>query len=81
MSNPFFERPILNSPYEYPRLHWELNEEGQPTQKTIPERRKAKFVTPIPKSKKSRGKDKQDDMVFDEGLGLQQRTKTTKPPQ
>jgi type III restriction enzyme len=70
MSNPFFERPILNSPYEYPRLHWELNEEGQPTQKTIPERRKAKFVTPIPKSKKSRGKDKQDDMVFDEGLGL-----------
>ncbi len=24
MKNQFFERPILNSPYEYPRQHWEL---------------------------------------------------------
>ena len=24
MSNPFFERPILYSPYEYPTKHWEL---------------------------------------------------------
>ena len=31
MSNPFFERPIVNSPYEYPRQHWELDESGQPT--------------------------------------------------
>jgi hypothetical protein len=30
MSNPFFERPIVNSPYEYPRQHWELDETGQP---------------------------------------------------
>ena len=33
MSNPFFERPILNSPYEYPSGHWELDEQGQPTQR------------------------------------------------
>ena len=26
MSNPFFEHPILNSPYEYPNRHWELDE-------------------------------------------------------
>jgi hypothetical protein len=24
MTNAFFERPILNSPYEYPTRHWEL---------------------------------------------------------
>ena len=24
MSNPFFDQPILNSPYEFPRRHWEL---------------------------------------------------------
>lgn len=30
MTENFFETPILNSPYEYPAKHWEL-EEGQPT--------------------------------------------------
>ena len=35
MSNPFFDHPILNSPYEYPVRHWELDEAGQPTQKII----------------------------------------------
>ncbi|MGB0743634.1 MAG: hypothetical protein ACPGSB_03820 [Opitutales bacterium] len=29
MSEPFFEHPILNSPYEYPDRHWELDKEGQ----------------------------------------------------
>jgi hypothetical protein len=52
MSNPFFDHPILNSPYDYPRRHWELDELGQPTQKIIDQRRSAKFVTPIPKPKK-----------------------------
>ena len=31
MSKSFFERPILNSPYRYPGRHWELDAEGQPT--------------------------------------------------
>ena len=31
MSNPFFDHPILNPPYEYPSRHWELDEFGQPT--------------------------------------------------
>jgi type III restriction enzyme len=35
MGNRFFEEPILNSPYEYPLRHWELDREGQPTQKII----------------------------------------------
>lgn len=32
MSTEFFERPILNSPYEEPQRHWALNSDGQPTQ-------------------------------------------------
>jgi hypothetical protein len=35
MAHPFFEKPILNSPYDYPSQHWELDESGQPTQKMI----------------------------------------------
>lgn len=31
MSNPFFDHPILNSPYECPQRHWELDADGQPT--------------------------------------------------
>jgi len=31
MSNPFFDHPILNSPYEAPSRHWELDDQGQPT--------------------------------------------------
>ena len=49
MSNPFFEHPILNSPCERPQNHWELDESGQPTQKTIENRHRAEFITPIQK--------------------------------
>ena len=66
----FFERPILNSPYEYPRRHWELDDAGQPTQEIIERRRSADFITPIPKSKKRKSERKTDELVFDEGAGL-----------
>ena len=48
MDNRLFERSILNSPYEYPTQYWELDAEGQPTQKIIETRRPAEFITPIP---------------------------------
>jgi type III restriction enzyme len=67
MSNDFFDHPILNSPYECPTRHWELDEAGQPTQRIIESRRKAEFITPIPKPKK---RSKQKEFVFDEGKGL-----------
>jgi len=70
MSNPFFEHPILNSPYEIPTRHWELDDQGQPTQKTIEDRRRASFITPIPKPKKRKGSNEQRQIVFDEGKGL-----------
>lgn len=70
MSNRFFEQPILNSPYEYPGQHWELDEQGQPTQRIIDSRRKVKLITPIPSPQKRRGLNNQTSIAFDEGLGL-----------
>src|SRR5438874_3415754 len=70
MSDPFFEHPILYSPYEYPTKHWELDESGQPTQQIIDNRRRAEFITPIPKPKKRRASADQQQIVFDEGKGL-----------
>ncbi len=55
MGDPFFEHPILNSPYAYPTRHWELDDTGQPTQKILDLRRPADFVTPIPKPRKQHG--------------------------
>jgi type III restriction enzyme len=68
MSDQFFEQPILNSPYAYPGLHWELDATGQPTQKIIESRRRADFITPIPKPRKTKGS--QTSLLFDEGKGL-----------
>jgi type III restriction enzyme len=70
MSNPFFDQPILNSPYEHPARHWELDESGQPTQQILEKRRPAEFITPIPKPKKQKKVQQQDDFVFDDGKGL-----------
>ena len=70
MDNQFFERPILNSPYEYPAKHWELDESGQPTQQILQKRRPAEFITPIPKPRKQRSVGDQRDLIFDEGKGL-----------
>ncbi len=54
MDNPFFDAPILNSPYAYPARHWELDATGQPTQVIKPSRRSADFITPIPKPRKQK---------------------------
>jgi type III restriction enzyme len=69
-SNPFFDHPILNSPYEAPTRHWELDEHGQPTQKIKEARRRAEFITPIPQPKKRKIAAAQQTFVFDEGKGL-----------
>ena len=70
MSNPFFDHPILNSPYECPRRHWELDPSGQPTQRVLEKRRRAEFITPIPKPKKRKTPAQQEEIVFDEGKGI-----------
>jgi type III restriction enzyme len=71
MDDRFFKQPVLNSPYEYPARHWELDETGQPTQQIIERRRSAEFIMPIPKPRKRRrGLAQQLQMVLDEGKGL-----------
>ena len=37
----FFEQPIINSPYEYPSRHWELDADRQPTNAILDQRRRA----------------------------------------
>lgn len=70
MDNRFFEQPVLNSPYNYPKFHWELDEHHQPTQKIMEKRRPAEFITPIPKPRKQKGESEQRKILFDEGKGL-----------
>ena len=70
MENRFFEKPILNSPYEYPERHWELDDQGQPTQRIVENRRPAAYITPIPKPRKRKGSMDQLQIIFDEGKGL-----------
>lgn len=68
MGSAFFEQPILNSPYAYPGRHWELDPDGQPTNKIIDSRRRSAFVTPVPKPKKRR--QSQSELVFKEPEGI-----------
>ena len=55
MNPKFFEQPILNSPYEAPARHWELDANGQPTHRLIETRRQVRFESPIPAPKKRGG--------------------------
>jgi type III restriction enzyme len=70
MDNEFFKRPILNSPYEYPSRHWELDDQGQPTQRKVETRRPAEFITPIPKPQKRKSSAAQQQLILDEGKNL-----------
>lgn len=67
MTDLFFEKPVLNSPYAYPGRHWELDASGQPTQKIVEARRKAEFITPIPKPKKRGGQGEQASLILEFG--------------
>ncbi len=64
MTDQFFERPILNSPYEFPARHWELDADGQPTNRIIETRRRSDLITPVPKPKKRRQSGKQSSFVL-----------------
>jgi type III restriction enzyme len=48
VTESFFERPILNSPYAYPGRHWELDADGQPTNRIVETRRRCDLITPVP---------------------------------
>ena len=64
MTVRFFDGPILNSPYEYPARHWELDSNGQPTDRVLERRRGVSFITPIPAARTR--KNEQLELVADE---------------
>ncbi|MEM7599902.1 MAG: DEAD/DEAH box helicase family protein [Verrucomicrobiota bacterium] len=65
----FFAQPVLNSPYEYPCRHWDLDEDNQPTQTIVESRRSVSFITPIPRSRRHSRSD-QSELNLDEGAGI-----------
>jgi type III restriction enzyme len=67
VNESFFERPILNSPYACPPRHWELDEDGQPTNRIIETRRRSELITPVPKPQRRRRAPGQGEL----GLGVE----------
>jgi type III restriction enzyme len=54
-AQPFFENPILNSPYEEPRRHHALDADGQPLSEPPRDgRRRSEFITPVPRPRKKK---------------------------
>lgn len=73
MAKPFYEQPILNSPYTPPTRHHALDADGQPTdQPPVEGRRRSSLITPVPKAKKQKGRLKQGVL----GLGDSQNLST-----
>ncbi len=70
MSNPFFDQPILNSPYVRPGRHWELDDDGQPTQQVVESRRPSQYITPIPKPKKRKKGEAQQELALGSAVDL-----------
>ena len=70
MDDSFFERPILNAPYSYPARHWELDEDGQPTNRIRESRRPCELITPVPQPQRRRRAPTQPELAIgrDEGL-------------
>ena len=63
MANRFFEQPILNSPYDEPRLHHALDAKGQPSDlPPVEGRRKSELISPVPKPKKEGKRARQADL-------------------
>ena len=67
MEYDFYENPVLNSPYEYPSRHWELDDAGQPTARVVESRRTATFVAPAPPTHRRRAGAPQ--LSLDAGFG------------
>lgn len=65
MTKPFYLNPILNSPYLAPTRHHALSEDGQPLDHPpIEGRRRSKYVTPVPRARKVKGKGEREQQDF-----------------
>ena len=80
VTKPFFDDPILNSPYGVPTRHHALDAEGQPLdQPPVEQRRRSSLITPVPKAKKQKTKSKQTEFAFRDSLGLSTETQAYDP--
>jgi type III restriction enzyme len=48
----FTDNPIINAPFEKPVWHFELDQDGQPTGKKLPDRRASSHVVPVPAARR-----------------------------
>jgi type III restriction enzyme len=70
-ADTFFENPILNSPYELPKLHHALDKDGQPLDlPPVEGRRRSELITPVPKPRKRKNKPEEPGFVFGDNAGL-----------
>ena len=67
----FFDQPILNSPYELPRRHWELDDDGRPTDKVLSSRRRSDLIAAMPQAKSKRGSTQAKLDLSIDGLGIE----------
>ena len=73
MAESFYERPILNSPYEEPRQHHRLDDAGQPVDgPPVSGRRRSELISPVPKPRQRRQQDepKQVTITLSSGDGI-----------
>ena len=69
MGGSFFEQPILNSPYEAPRLHHALDEHGQPLDvPPVEGRRRSEIITPVPMPRMQTGRTSQGSLPLATGM-------------
>ena len=82
MDSSFFEQPILNSPYEYPGRHWELDDDGPADRADhrAPPARRVHHADPEAEEAQA-AEAGQKELVFDEGAGSRPKSSsTTRPP-
>ncbi|WP_127600243.1 BPTD_3080 family restriction endonuclease [Nitratireductor alexandrii] len=63
----FFDTPIINSPYRHPGRHWELDDDGHPTDRIVDTRRSSALWTALP-GQSSQSERSQANLVFDDQL-------------
>src|SRR4051812_20706643 len=70
MTESFFERPILNSPYKPPSLYHALDMDGQPLDEPpVLGRRRSELITPVPRPRK-KNKAEQGKLALGDAGGL-----------
>ena len=73
----FALNPILNSPYEYPGRHWEMDADNLPTQKINEFRRPSSLKSPIAINRRVKGGQYQGDLFSQTANGVDYSTYST----